>query len=40
MDWSLDGTLVRDNSVQTLWFLRHGETVRTERGQAMRLDSQ
>jgi hypothetical protein len=40
MDWSLDGTLVRNNSAQPLWFLRDGKTVRIESGQLMRLDIQ
>jgi hypothetical protein len=33
MDWSLDGTVVRNNSALPLWFLRGGETICVEGGQ-------
>jgi peptidoglycan-N-acetylglucosamine deacetylase len=38
MDWSLDGTLVRNNSAIPLWFLHNGETVKIESGQLLHLE--
>jgi peptidoglycan-N-acetylglucosamine deacetylase len=38
MDWSLNGTLVRNNSAIPLWFLRNGQTVKIESGEWLRLD--
>ena len=38
MDWSLDGTLARNNSALPLWFLRSGKTVKIESGQSLRLE--
>jgi peptidoglycan-N-acetylglucosamine deacetylase len=40
LDWSLDGTLVCNNSALPLWFLRNGQTVKIESGQLLRLDNQ
>ena len=38
MDWSLDGTLVRNPSAMPLWFLREGQTVKIESGQFLRIN--
>ena len=38
MDWSLDGTLVRNNSALPLWFLRNEQTVKIESGQVLKLE--
>jgi hypothetical protein len=37
MDWSLDGTLVRNNSVLPLWLLCNGQTVKINGGQLLNL---
>jgi peptidoglycan/xylan/chitin deacetylase (PgdA/CDA1 family) len=39
LEWSLDGTLVRNNSAILLWFLRGGQTVKIESGRLLRLDA-
>ena len=38
MDWSLDGTLARNNSALPLWFLRNGQAVKIESGQLLKLE--
>jgi len=38
LDWSLDGTLVRNPSAAAVWFLRAWSTVRIEGGRSLRLD--
>ena len=37
MDWSLDGTMVRNNSALPLWFLSNGQAVKIESGQLLDL---
>ena len=37
LDWSLDGTLVRNLSAMPVWFLRNGQTHQIEGGQFLRL---
>lgn len=38
LDWSLDGTLVRNPSAATIWFLRNGQTIKIDGGQFLHLD--
>lgn len=37
LDWSLDGTLVRNNSARPVWFLRGGQAMRIESGDLVRM---
>lgn len=37
LDWSLDGTLVRNNSALPVWFLRGGQTMRIGSGELLRM---
>ena len=39
MDWSLDGTLVRNPSAMPLWILSNGQAIKIESGQLLHLDS-
>jgi len=39
MDWSLDGTIVRNNSALPLWFLRDGQTVKIKGGELLKLEA-
>jgi hypothetical protein len=38
MDWSLDGTLVRNPSAMPLWILRNGQVIKIESGQMLKLE--
>jgi hypothetical protein len=37
LDWSLDGTLVRNPSATPVWFLHSGLALKVDRGQLLQL---